>query len=179
MRTGFRGRAVALGVLVAVFALALAATALAAPGRPGYNRTTGMAANGHCVAGIDADAMQAIHDRVTAAVAERLGLTPEAVEAAMAGGKTLADLATEQGVPLGEVWAAKVQAMNQALDDLVKAGQLDPAVAATMRAHMARHTAQGMGPGVGPGGGQGFRQGFGPGMMHFGAGPRRGAAGPR
>lgn len=53
------------------------------------------------------------------AAAEALGMTPDELETQLWGGKTLADLAEEQGVALEDVRAAVEAAREQALRDAI------------------------------------------------------------
>lgn len=124
MRQAFGVVAVALVVLVGVpVILGPVGHALAAPGRPGYGWMTGRGV-GPGAGGFGPGAM-------AGQPGEHCG--------AMAEGKTLAQLAAEQGVSLEELLAVKLAAMSRALTDLVEAGRLNPEVAAAMQARMARH----------------------------------------
>lgn len=83
--------------------------------------------------------MPAIHNQVVAALAEKLGLTPEALQAELARGTTLAALAEARQVSPDALRATMIGSMQQALTDLVQAGKLDANIAARMRELIPQH----------------------------------------
>jgi len=68
--------------------------------------------------------MPKIHTQVMGDVAGRLGLTADDLFKAMADGKSLAQIAADKNVAVGEVRAAMTTSMKTALDQLVEAKQL-------------------------------------------------------
>jgi len=68
--------------------------------------------------------MPQIHTQVVGDVAGRLGMTAAELSKAMADGKSLAQIAADQNVAIGEVRAAMTSSMKTALDQLVEAKQL-------------------------------------------------------
>jgi hypothetical protein len=60
-----------------------------------------------------------IHESVIAAAADALGMTVDEVEAAIADGTTMWELADAQGVDISDVWAAMDAARAEELDKLV------------------------------------------------------------
>lgn len=67
---------------------------------------------------------------------ETLGLTAEELRQGFADGKSLADLAAEQGVSIDELRSAMVAAANAAIDDAVEAGRLTAEEADEKRAEV-------------------------------------------
>lgn len=64
------------------------------------------------------------HDEMHAGMAEALGLTVDELDAAMAEGKTMFDIATDQGVEWADVWAAMDAARQAGFDKAVEDGTL-------------------------------------------------------
>ncbi|BDG59282.1 hypothetical protein [Caldinitratiruptor microaerophilus] len=85
--------------------------------------------------------MPAIHERMTAALAEKLGITPAELRQALGAGQTLAQLAQEKGVEPQALRAAMIGEMQRILTDLVQAGKLDAQTAARMRGLIEAHSA--------------------------------------
>ncbi|MFZ5816056.1 MAG: hypothetical protein ACOY93_12225 [Bacillota bacterium] len=68
--------------------------------------------------------MPAMHEQVMGEVAQLLGLTPEQLEAAMADGKSLTDLATEQNLNPTELERLMTEKMEAFLNQAVEAGTI-------------------------------------------------------
>lgn len=77
-----------------------------------------------------------VHDRELAAAADRLGITPADLSAALASGRGIADLAKEKGVDPAAVQEAVTAARKSALDELVASGRLTRSQADLMLNHM-------------------------------------------
>lgn len=65
-----------------------------------------------------------MHESMQAALAEKLGMTVDELNAAHADGKTFWDLATEKGLTVEEVRQAMLDARSTALDAMVKDGTI-------------------------------------------------------
>lgn len=110
-----------------------------------------------------------MHDALAAA----LGLSSDELLAALRSGKTVIQIAQEQGIALDSVVEAAKKAHDAALAAQVQAGRLTQAQAdwmdARMEAHLQTMLSGGYGPGtmrgaeLGPGMGPGFGPGMGPG----------------
>ena len=116
------------------------------------------------------------------AIAAAFGMTPEELFAAQRAGKTIAQLAEEQGVDLETVVAAAIGAHKDALAARVQAGELTQAqpdqAQARMEPRIREHVVGLYGPG--DRGGRGFGPGMGPGRRGPGMGPGIGPGfGPR
>jgi hypothetical protein len=83
-----------------------------------------------------------IHESVIAAAADALGMTVDEVEAAIADGTTMWELAAAQGVDVSDVWAAMDAARAEELDKLAEAGVLTEAQANLMLSAMQRRRGQ-------------------------------------
>jgi hypothetical protein len=101
------------------------------------------------------------------AMAQALNLTPTQLFEKLHEGKTLADIATEQGVDLAKVQEAanaeRVQAMKDAIDQAVKDGKITQAQADWLRQGLDQGyfgKGRGFGFGFGHGGGRGGMRGF-------------------
>lgn len=109
-----------------------------------------------------------IHDYVEQALAQKLGLTEEQVEQALAAGKTMYQIALDNGVAEADIPALLSEVHKTALDKAVADGVLTQAQADLM---LQRMTTNGFNPVNCPMGGQhpvngnGFRGGPGGGMM--------------
>lgn len=90
-----------------------------------------------------------IHESVHAAAADALGMTPEELDAAIADGATLWDLADEQGVDISDVWAAMDAARAEELEALAEAGVLTGAQTDWMLSAMQRRRGQAVQAGAG------------------------------
>jgi hypothetical protein len=79
--------------------------------------------------GVDSEQAQAYREQTHAAVAEALGLSVEELDAAIAEGQTLAEIAEAQGVDLQAVHdtmaADRQEMMRQAIEQAVEDGQMD------------------------------------------------------
>ncbi len=95
--------------------------------------------------------MAPYQDVMHTAIAEALGLTVEEFNAALAEGKTLWQIAEEQGVSLEEVTAAKLEARADVLAQMVADGVITQEQADWMLSRMQA--------------GGAYQGGFGPGMM--------------
>lgn len=82
------------------------------------------------------ESMSGVHDRVVAAVAQVLGMTPAEVTDAMSDGRTLAELAAERAVDAAAVTEAIQQAHRDALNQAVTEGNLTQDQADLMIEHM-------------------------------------------
>jgi hypothetical protein len=92
------------------------------------------------------------------AVAKALGMTTDKLDAALAGGKSLADVAKDQKVSVDSLVKVMVTAAESELATAVKQGQLTQAMADRMKSSLTeRITAHvnGVRPGHGPGAGRG------------------------
>lgn len=99
------------------------------------------------VMGADAGSMQAMHAwmnriggmhaQVWSALAQRLGLTPEALQAELAAGRTLAGLAEAQGVDTAQLADVLEAALQTGLKAVVTDGTLTQSQADQMLAQMA------------------------------------------
>jgi hypothetical protein len=89
-----------------------------------------------------------IHESVIAAAADALGMTVDEVEAAIADGTTMWELADAQGVDISDVWAAMDAARAEELDKLAEAGVLTEAQANLMLGAMQHRRARGLQLGV-------------------------------
>jgi len=70
-------------------------------------------------------------------VTETLGMTGEELRSALSEGKSLADIAVEQGVPVEDLTAALVGAAEERIDQAVSAGNLDEERAEEIKAELA------------------------------------------
>ena len=128
-----------------------------------------------------------LHSQVALdAAAKALGLTTDELQAQLWGGKTLADIATAQGVDIADVQAAVLAAekaeTKTAIADAVTAGTLTQAKADWLLEGLnagywgaGAEGAQGVGFGMGPGG---FDMGHGGRGAHGGFGGPNGGAAP-
>ena len=111
-----------------------------------------------------------MHDYVEQALAEKLGLTEEKVEEQLAAGKTMAQIALDNGVAEADLQTAMTDVHKAAFAKAVAAGVMTQAQADAMLQNMNTRWADGM-PclnGGQPG------QGYGSGMMGGGRGGRGG-----
>jgi hypothetical protein len=108
-----------------------------------------------------------MHTYMVDAFAEALAISPEDLQAALDSGKTMWDVAEEQGKTQEEfaelMVTARTSALNQAVDDGVITREQGDWMIARMAARMEGLQANGYGPGNCPM--QGGQGGFGPGMM--------------
>lgn len=134
--------------------------------------------------------MSASHEEIHGATAEALGLTVGELDAELAAGKTLAQIAEEQGADLEDVVAARDAARAAVVEQLVADGKLTREQADRMLDRMEARAAAGYGTGNCMGARQGMRgqggygQQFGRGMgqklgqgLGRGGGMGRGAGG--
>ena len=70
-------------------------------------------------------------------VTETLGMTGEELRSALSEGKSLADIAVEQGVPVEDLTAALVGAAEERIDQAVAAGNLDEERGEKIKAELA------------------------------------------
>ena len=77
------------------------------------------------------------HDAMHAEMAAALGLSVEALDEAMLSGKTMYDLAEEQGLDSADLWSIMGTARGEALQQAVEAGYLSQAQADSMLNRMA------------------------------------------
>lgn len=78
-----------------------------------------------------------IHTTVWNALAEKLGLTADALTAEINSGKTLAQITKDKGVSVQDLAATMEKSMKAALDQAVKDGKLTQAQVDLMLNHMA------------------------------------------
>jgi hypothetical protein len=104
-----------------------------------------------------------LHDAMIAAMAEAFGMTPEEIQAAHDAGKTMWDIAEEQGLSADEFQALMIEARTKALEQAVAGGLITQEQADWMLSRMNQQFAAGYGPGSGACDGTG-RRGGGPGM---------------
>ncbi len=100
-----------------------------------------------------------MHDDMIAAFASSLGMTVDEVNAKLASGKTLYQIALDAGKTSTEAQTLIINARNTALDQLVADGVLTSAQAQWMKDHMAQMSQYGFGPGYGGCGGYGGMMG--------------------
>ncbi len=179
-RIGFVSGAAVAGVLLAGTLLTAAVSAQQAPGPgwgPGYGPGYGMMGGYGRMGGPGVGPMvgfDAEHD----AVAQALGISAQELWTLRASGKSIAQIASDKGVPLDQVTAAMLQVHKDWLDQQVQAGALTQAQAdawlsqAQTRIQAVVQATGGFGPfggmgmgfrGRGPGFGPGYGMGFGPG----------------
>ena len=120
-----------------------------------------------------------MHDYVEQALAEKLGLTEEQVEDALASGKTMFQIALDNGIAEAELAVFMTEVHQAAFDQAVSDGVITREQADWMLQRMQTMFQNGYGFGNCPmhGGyypqdGTGFRGGSGPGMMWGGRGGR-------
>lgn len=157
-----RRKSLATGLMVAVLSLGVAVPAFAAT--TATTQTPGWAGGVCRGTGAVADA-----------VAEFLGLTPEAIAAERAAGQSLADIAKDQGKDTGGLVQTILSAKQGQIQEAVADGKLTQERADAMLKTMTeRVTERVADPAMGPRGGNGSsRGGMGRGMgggMGFGAG---------
>ncbi len=97
-----------------------------------------------------------LHEYIVVAMAEALGMTPENLQAAIDSGKTMWDVAEEQGLSQEQFTELMVTARTDALNQAVEDGVITQEQADWMISRMAQMQANGFGPGSCPmHGGQG------------------------
>jgi hypothetical protein len=171
------------GVILALLAATVVPSFAAGPPRgAGRGPGAGMMPGGapgpgaQRVPGIPQDVHESIETAVRGAAARVLNMTPDDLNNALRGGKTMAVIAAEKNMPLATVRTAMTNARRFAINQALAAGkitreqanallQAGPRFAQGRGAGMGRHP--GMGPATGPGAGMGP----GPGMPQHG--PRR------
>lgn len=101
-----------------------------------------------------------VHEYMVAAIAEALGMTIEDLQAELESGKTMWDVAKEQGLTSEQFGELMVDARTSALNQAVEDGVVTREQADWMIARMAQMQANGYGPGNCPmhGGEAGFNQ---------------------
>jgi len=90
-----------------------------------------------------------LHDEMMAALAEKLGITANDLEARLAKGETLAQIASSKGLTVDQFQKLMTDARNQAIDQAVKDGKLTQEQADWMKQHGFGRGLRGM-RGVGP-----------------------------
>ncbi len=116
----------------------------------------------------DADLNGPMHDEMVAAFAAKLGISVEDLNARLANGETMAQIATSKGLTAEQLTTLMADVRAQALDQAVKNGTLTQAQADAMKlrggmmgqGQSARGTGTGMGAGRGGMQGQGMRGGM-------------------
>jgi hypothetical protein len=112
---------ITLAILLAVLALGIFAGSAAAQGSNPPREGTGL-----------------LHDYFVAALADRLDMTVEAVEASLAAGDTLYDIALDAGIAETEIPALLLEVRQAALQAAVADGVLTQAQADWMSTRMGR-----------------------------------------
>jgi hypothetical protein len=161
---------VLLGILVAavvVIALGTAGYAYAQATNPptpvpgtGYGRGMGM--RGQFA---DADLNGPMHDEMVAALSAKLGISVDDLNARLAKGETMAQIALSKGITAEQWPAVMAEIRGQALDAAVKNGSLTQAQADAMKQRGAGMMGAGMGAGMQGGRGRMQGQGMRGGMM--------------
>lgn len=91
-----------------------------------------------------------MHEYMEAAFADALGITEEDLQAQLAEGKTMLQVATDQGLSQDEAWTLMQTTRNSALDKMVADGVITSDRAEWMKQHMQSGTGFGAGcPGMG------------------------------
>jgi len=91
--------------------------------------------------------MGGMHPYMLAAVAEKLGMTPEELQDEMNNGKTMWQVAEAKDLSNEEITLLMLDARTKALDDAVAAGAMTADQAEWMRTHWEQMEANGMVPG--------------------------------
>ena len=91
--------------------------------------------------------MEQLHDYMYPAMAEALGLTPEAFDARHEAGETFWDIAAAQGLTPEEAWSLMLAARNDALAQALADGVITQEFADWMIGHMDAMYGAGYGPG--------------------------------
>ncbi|MFN3309554.1 MAG: DUF2680 domain-containing protein [Anaerolineales bacterium] len=92
-----------------------------------------------------------MHEEFIAAMAPKLGMSVEALQAELAGGKTLWQIAAEKGMGFAEFQTLWLEAKKEALSNLVSKGVITQAQADWMLSRMDRMFQNGRGFGAGRG----------------------------
>ena len=93
-----------------------------------------------------------IHDEMISAFAEKLGISVEDLNARLANGETMAQIATSKGLTADQFRTLMTDARNQAIDQAVKDGTLTQAQADWMKQRGAGMMTMAPGSGAGVGG---------------------------
>lgn len=83
--------------------------------------------------------MGSLHESVHDALAQKLGIDKDELDDALTDGKSLADLAAENGVSPDELRQAVREAMNEKTDELIEEGDLGAEQADHLKARQAQH----------------------------------------
>jgi hypothetical protein len=163
--------AIAIAV-VAVLALGVTGWAYAQDGQPvaPYNGGGGWM-GGRGMHGWAGDGQYGpMHDYMFPAMADAFGLTEAELQAAHDEGKTLWDIAQEQGLTFEEFQTRMLEARRQAFEQMVAEGVISQEQASWMLERMSGARSGGYGPGMMGGGGCGGypSAGFGSGMRNGG-----------
>ena len=151
-------------VVLAIGALGVGVVAAQGQNPPGTGFSYGMMGGGRGGYGW-------MHDYVEQALAAKLGLTEEQIEDALASGKTMYQIALDNGVAEVDLPTFMTDIHQAAFDKAVAAGTISQEQADWMLDHMQGMYGNGYGFGDCPMGGTrpqdgtGFRSGFGSGMM--------------
>ncbi len=123
-----------------------------APGS-GYGYGRGM---GGRMGGMIANGSKGIlHDTIISLFAQKLGLTVDELNARLAKGETMAQIAASKGLTVEQFATLMADARNQAIDQAVKDGKLTQA-----QADWLKQRGFGMGTGVMNGSGRGYERGM-------------------
>lgn len=166
--------AIAAAIVVTV-ALGLTGWAYAQDSQPTFGDSW-MGMGGRFRGQTGADEYGPMHEYMIKAMAKALGMTAEELEAAHDSGKTMSDIAQEQGLTFEDFQAVMLEARTEAFNQMV----LDGVISQEQADWMLNHMNGGMGGGFGRGGSSfggcemsdEFQSGsYGPGM-HGGRGGR-------
>ena len=95
--------------------------------------------------------MGVMHDAMVQALADKLGISVADLNQQLATGKTMAQIAESNGLPLDQFRSWMVEAHKATLARLVANGKLTQQQADWMNSHMSQMIANGYGPGNCPG----------------------------
>ncbi len=147
-------------IVVAVIAVALGSAGLAyaqsptpTSTTPGSGYGTGMSGRGPRGGmgvgakgpGVAANGGGILHDAIVAVFAEKLNISVADIEARLASGVTMAQIALSTGLTLDEFRSLMIDARTQAIDQAVKDGTLTQAQADWMKQHGAGQMGNGRG----------------------------------
>jgi len=130
---------VVLAVLVAALGtagLAYAQSPTPAANGAGSSLMGGRGPRGGMGAGVTASGEGFLHDAMIAVFAEKLGIPVADLEARLANGETMAQIALSTGLTLDEFRTLMLEARSQAIDQAVQDGTLTQAQADWMKQHV-------------------------------------------
>lgn len=159
------------GIIALIGALALAGLAFAQTQTPpqgnnqngygwgmmGGNGRGMMGGNGRGMMGNSSYGYGPMHEYMEEALANALGITKDDLEAKLAAGETMYDVAKAQGMTDAQIGELMTSAHSDALKSAVQAGAITQAQADWMDEHMDQMFSNGAGPGACHGGRQSGR----------------------